>query len=853
MLAYRKAGGFVLYVAVLVLSWVAPVWAGERVALVIGNAAYAHATALATPVNDAADIGAALERLGFTVTRIKNADQAALRGSLRDFASAAADSEIALVFYAGHGIASDGRNYLVPVDARLSSDVDVEFEAVPLALVERAVARAPGARVIILDASRANPFSAALGPGLAAAEPSPRTLVTYAAAAGTTAFEGESRNSPYTEALLNHLQKPGLELERMFASVREAVRTATGARQEPAVFGSLAGEKIYLAMQPAASEDDPSPAVATEETGASQLTAEMLAAERLYWESIRDSIDPAEIQTYLDQYPDGLFAALARTRLKRLIGTDAPGVPDADAATGELARVEAAEGAQTRPAPAEPETALEPEAVEEALGLQRDHRRLIQFGLASLGFDPGPADGVFGRRTRAAIGKWQPSVDKAATGYLDAEGAKTLAREGNAAAPPTGTQRQAQRRAAMDTLSKALRAAGEIEDHQDRAEALAEIGSVIAKAGDASKAERTFALAVAVAAREDDQWSREYAFSDIAQAQAENGDARSAVVTIERIEEPERRSDTLASIAISQEKAGDAEGAAQTIARAFETAQSITGDGDRVEALTRVASAQVEIGDARGAAQTTERALEIAERITDDTYRNWGFGYIAEAQAKIGRITAALATAQRIAGEYSDSALQNALYDISEAQAEAGDIAGAFATVERITDEFYRNLGLRTIAEAQAEAGDIWAAPTTVERITDKSWRDSALHVVAEAQAEAGDIQAAFATVERITDEASQAHALSAIGMILVEAGDSTGFEQAIERALTAAERNTEQSSGAWAFAHIAGVQRKAGDSDGFVQTIERALASAEEIAEYESRARAFTRIAEVQLETSAR
>ena len=478
----------------------------------IGNAAHAQVTALATPVNDAADIGAALKRLGFTVTRVENADQAAPCGSLRDFASAAVDSEIALVFYAGHGIASDGRNYLVPVDAQLSSDS--EFEAVPLALVERAMARAPGARVIILDASRANPFAAALDAGLAAAEPSAGTLVTLAAAAGTAALEGDGRNSPYTEALLGHLEKPGLELERMFASVQEAVRTATDARQEPAVYGSLAGEKVYLAMQPADPEDDPAPAVATQgETRANQLTAEMLAADRLYWESVMDSSDPAEIQTYLDQYPDGLFAALARARLKRLIGAAAPDVPDADAATGELAQMEAAEGAQLRPAPAEPETAQEPEAVEEALGLQPDHRRLIQSGLVSLGFDPGPADGVFGRRTRAAIGKWQASLDKAATDYLDAEGAKTLAREGNAAAPQHGTQRQAQRRAAMDTLSKALRAAGEIEDHGSRAEALADIGGVIAKAGDESKAKKTLALAVAVAEREDNQWDRELAFS----------------------------------------------------------------------------------------------------------------------------------------------------------------------------------------------------------------------------------------------------------------------------------------------------------------------------------------------------
>ena len=122
-----------------------PAWAADRVALVIGNAAYSHAPRLANPLNDAADIGAALERLGFAVTRLENADYAALRRGLLDFTRAASASEVALVFYAGHGIEVDRRNFLVPVDARLLSDADVEFETVPLELISRAVERARGA------------------------------------------------------------------------------------------------------------------------------------------------------------------------------------------------------------------------------------------------------------------------------------------------------------------------------------------------------------------------------------------------------------------------------------------------------------------------------------------------------------------------------------------------------------------------------------------------------------------------------------------------------------------------------------------------------------------------------------
>ena len=190
----------------------------ERVALVIGNASYANAPALANPLSDAADVGAALRRLGFSVTRLRNADYAALRRGLQEFTRTASGSEMAVVYYAGHGIEVDQRNYLVPVDARLASDHDVEFETVPLDLVVRSVERASGLRMVILDACRDNPFAASMrragttrsiGRGLARVEPAGSTLVAYAAKGGTVAADGDGRNSPYTAALLAHLEEPG--------------------------------------------------------------------------------------------------------------------------------------------------------------------------------------------------------------------------------------------------------------------------------------------------------------------------------------------------------------------------------------------------------------------------------------------------------------------------------------------------------------------------------------------------------------------------------------------------------------------------------------------------------------------
>ena len=370
---------------VLLLSvFTAPAVADQRVALVIGNASYAHAPVLASPLNDAADVGAALGRLGFAVTRIENAGYAALRRSLQQFALAASASEVALVFYTGHTIQVDRSNFLVPVDARLSSDGDVEFETVPLALLLRAVERAPGLRLIILDASRANPFAASMqragatrsiGRGLARVEPLGGTLLAYAAKAGTLASEGAGRNSPYSAALLRHLKDSRLEVSQMFRKVRDTVLASTRGRQEPFVYGSLSNRRASLAPRPA-----PAPV--------QRLASEQ---ELLFWESVKDSENAWELRAYLEHYPNGAFAVLARNRLNRLTGT----AGEAEAEPGPAA------GA-TDPA----RSGLGPGAVEATLGLERAERLRIQEGLAALGYDPGPADGLLAgaRGARSPIG-----------------------------------------------------------------------------------------------------------------------------------------------------------------------------------------------------------------------------------------------------------------------------------------------------------------------------------------------------------------------------------------------------------------------------------------------------------------
>ena len=324
------------WLAVAVLTWFCgSALAVPRVALVIGNSDYAHAPTLANPVNDAMDIGAALTRLGFTVTRIENAGYATFRRGLLEFQQVASASEVAVVFYAGHGIEVGQRNFLVPVDARLASEQNVEFEAVPLELVSLAVERASRLRLVILDACRENPFAMkmqragatrSVGRGLARVEPSGETLVAYAAKEGTVAADGSGRNSPYSEALLAHLEEPGLEVGLMFRKVRDAVLASTGGRQEPFTYGSLSSRGAYLGPRPASGLTTPVAAGSGKSGSASErLAAEQLAAKRLaeekeleFWKSVKDSDDPADIQAYRDRYPGGTYEVLARNRLTRL-------------------------------------------------------------------------------------------------------------------------------------------------------------------------------------------------------------------------------------------------------------------------------------------------------------------------------------------------------------------------------------------------------------------------------------------------------------------------------------------------------------------------------------------------------
>jgi uncharacterized caspase-like protein len=231
---------------------------GKRVALVIGNAHYRYAGLLANPTRDAQLLASALRNVGFQVTLMTDLTREGTIQALREFATISDTADWAVVYYSGHGIEFAGANYIIPVDAHLQADRDIDLEAVNLGQVLNTIESAKRLRLVILDARRDNPFASqmrrtmalrSIGRGLAPIEPEAGTLVVYAAKHGETAFDGDGKNSPFAQALVKRIeQRPPLEMRRLIDYVRDDVLAATHRKQQPFQYGSLsASEDFYFA------------------------------------------------------------------------------------------------------------------------------------------------------------------------------------------------------------------------------------------------------------------------------------------------------------------------------------------------------------------------------------------------------------------------------------------------------------------------------------------------------------------------------------------------------------------------------------------------------------------------------
>jgi len=287
----------------------------KRVALVIGNGKYSSSP-LSNPPNDARDMAAALRRIGFDVIEKTDVTQKEMNRAITQFGSKLTSDTVALFFYAGHGMQVKGRNYLIPVDAQIENEASVRSETVDVDAVLDQLS-ASSLNIVILDACRNNPFERrfrSVGGGLAPMDAPKGTLIAYATAPGRVASDGDGRNGLYTQELLKVIRTPGLEVEKAFKRVRASVARATGDNQIPWEASSLTGEFCFgtcsgnssPAASPTAPVTDPS------------------ALELSYWESIRESRAAAEYQAYLEQYPDGRFAGLARARITSLAPAPIP-------------------------------------------------------------------------------------------------------------------------------------------------------------------------------------------------------------------------------------------------------------------------------------------------------------------------------------------------------------------------------------------------------------------------------------------------------------------------------------------------------------------------------------------------
>jgi hypothetical protein len=328
-----------IFVTVIILvfsPWlIQPALAQARVALVIGNGAYEKVPELPNPTQDAADIGRALERLGFKVTQIKNVTAQAMRKAILEFGRTAEGSEMAVVFYAGHGMEVSGENWLIPIGAELRSDADIENEAVSLRSISLQVSKARKIGLVILDACRNNPFAAkmkrsissrAVVRGLAPTEPSENVLIAYAARDGTTAGDGDGRNSPFTTALLHHIETPGLEISFLFRRVRDDVMTATKREQQPFVYGSLSKEEIYLKAAVGAVQAPPAPAP----------VSPVRTEDEQFWQAIQTSNVAGLYEEFLSRYPRSNHVADARQRIRDLKAKEAAIAPSASSTKPEM-------------------------------------------------------------------------------------------------------------------------------------------------------------------------------------------------------------------------------------------------------------------------------------------------------------------------------------------------------------------------------------------------------------------------------------------------------------------------------------------------------------------------------------
>ena len=384
--------------------------ADRRVAFVVGNGAYKNVAQLPNPPIDAKAMAAVLRNVGFDVVEGTNLTRDKMTERLLEFGKKAEGADVALFFYAGHGIAISGTNYLLPVDADIKSEMDVKLgAAINIDLTLDQTMSDAKVKLVFLDACRDNPFAAkiksnastrsvSVQSGLAEMKSGEGTLIAFATGPGQTALDGqEGTNSPFTRALMAHITEPGVEIQQAMTEVRAQVNEETNKGQLPWGHTNLIGS-VYLnpAAAPAANAAAPSssPAAVASTSGGSDVELE-------FWRSIKDSNKPEELNAYLTSYPNGQFKSLALARIASL--ENGPSTTTRNLTAG-----------------VDPATFTEDsnQTTEDQIGLDRGQRRDVQRRLTGLGFDT-KITGKFDESTRAVITRWQAARGYPKTGFLN--------------------------------------------------------------------------------------------------------------------------------------------------------------------------------------------------------------------------------------------------------------------------------------------------------------------------------------------------------------------------------------------------------------------------------------------------
>src|SRR5271169_1025636 len=357
--------------------------ADKRVAFVVGNGAYKNVAQLPNPPIDAKAMAATLRNVGFDVVEGTNLTRDTMTERLLEFGKKAQGADVAVFFYAGHGIAVNGTNYLLPVDADLKSEMDVKLgAAINIDLTLDQTMSDAKVKLVFLDACRDNPFAAkikssastrsvSVQTGLAEMKSGEGTLIAFATGPGQTALDGqEGTNSPFTRALIAHITEPGTEIQQAMTEVRAQVNEETNKGQLPWGHTNLIGSVYLNPAAPPAPSAAAAPAVSGSTPAAVASASPSTDVELEFWRSVKESNKPEELNAYLSSYPNGQFKSLALARIAAL--ENGPSTTTRNISAG-----------------VDPATFTDEsnQVTEDQIGLDKGLRRDVQRRLNGLGFD----------------------------------------------------------------------------------------------------------------------------------------------------------------------------------------------------------------------------------------------------------------------------------------------------------------------------------------------------------------------------------------------------------------------------------------------------------------------------------